>query len=547
MKFTLSSLKEHLETSASLEEICAKLTSIGLEVESLDDKAKILAPFSVAKIIEAKPHENSTKLKICTVEVPNSPTPLQIICGASNARSGLKVAYAPIGSTIPANGMVIKKAKIAGVESNGMLCSARELGIGNEDAGIIEIAEKWPVGTKITEVFSLSDAVIEINVTPNRGDCLGVYGIARDLAASGIGELKKLQIKKIPAQFSFSIEVKNEAPEICPYAAFRYLKNVKNCESPKWLKEKLQAVGINSISAIVDVTNYVMHVLNRPMHAYDANKIKSPLQIRFAKKDEKFTSLKNEEFILDEKILVISDSEKSLGIAGVIGSANSSCDLESTEILLEAAFFKPSSVAYSGRQLNILSDARHRFERGVDESSCEQGIDLATQLILEICGGEVSEIKFVGQKSAPKKITFDSSKIKKLTGVEIAEEKVLEILSSLGFKVVSRKSLVVSQENLENLRDETEIEIIKKIANFPRIIEMAAVNFEPHRIAFYLQELAAEFHAWWNKGSENPELKFIIKDNLQLTQARISLVLAVQKIIAEGLGIFNIKPVEEMR
>jgi len=434
MKFTLSGLREFLDSKSSLDEICAKLTSIGLEVESVEDKAKVLAPFSVAKILEAKPHENSNKLKICVVETFDSKAPLQIICGAANARAGIKVAYAPIGSVIPANQMVIKKAKIAGVESSGMLCSARELMIGNEDSGIIEIDEKWPIGTKIAEVFSLNDALIEINVTPNRGDCLGVFGIARDLAASGIGELKNLEIKKFSNQFSSSISIKNNAEIACSYAAFRHLKNVKNCESPQWLKDKLQAVGMNSISAIVDVTNYVMHVLNRPLHAYDASKIKDSINIRFAKKDEKFTSLKKEEYVLDEKVLVISDEEKILGVAGVIGSANSTCELNTTEILLESAFFNPSTISYSGRKLNILSDARHRFERGIDELSCESGIDLATQLILEICGGEVGETKFVGKKSAAKKINFDFAKIKKLTGVEVAPNKAQEILEKLGFK-----------------------------------------------------------------------------------------------------------------
>lgn len=448
MKLTLSWLKEHLETSASLEEICNALTNIGLEVESVEDKAKILSPFAVAKIIEAKPHENSTKLQICSVEVVESATPLQIICGAANARNGLKVAYAPIGSVIPTNQMVIKKAKIAGVESNGMLCSARELGLGNEDAGIIEIDEKWPIGTPITKVFALDDAVIEINVTPNRGDCLGIYGIARDLAAKGLGRLKNPEIKKIPAQFSFPIEVKNEAEEACSYAAFRSLKNIKNCESPKWLKDKLNAVGVNSISAIVDVTNYVMLVLNRPMHAYDATKIKGALSIRFAQDGEKFTSLKKEEFILDEKTLVISDAERAVGIAGVIGSANSSCDLETSEILLESAFFQASAIAYSGRKLNILSDARFRFERGVDEKTCESGIDLATQLILEICGGEVSETKIIGKKSDSKKIEFDLSKIKKLIGVEVTAEEAKKILSDLGFAILSHPELVSGSSSI---------------------------------------------------------------------------------------------------
>ncbi len=445
MKFTLAWLKEHLDTTGSLEEICTKLTAIGLEVESIEEKSKTLAAFLVAKIISANPHENSTKLKICQVEVDNSPNLLQIVCGAANARAGLKVAFAPIGSVIPANQMVIKKAKIAGVESNGMLCSARELGLGNDDAGIIEIADNWQVGTKITEVFALNDAIIEINVTPNRGDCLGIFGIARDLAAAGIGTLKNLEIKKTATQTSLPIVIENQAENACTYAAFRYLKNVKNCESPKWLKEKLAAVGVNSISAIVDITNYVMLTLNRPMHAYDATKIKGTLNIGFAKNAEKFISLKNEEFILDEKILVIRDEEKTLGIAGIIGASNSSCNLETSEILLEAAFFETSTIAYAGRKLNILSDARFRFERGVDQETCESGIDLATQLILEICGGLASETKIIGRKNESAKIEFDLTKIKKLIGLEVPQIKVIEILSDLGFvseKISAEKILV---------------------------------------------------------------------------------------------------------
>ncbi len=435
MKFTLSCLKEYFDTSATLDEICSKLTSIGLEVESLDDKSKTLLPFTVAKIVATTPHENSSKLKTCQVETFDSPQPLQIICGAANARAGIKVAYAPIGAVIPENGMVIKKAKIAGIESSGMLCSASELGLDGEDSGIIEIDEKWAVGTKISEVFSLNDATIEINITPNRGDCLGIVGISRDLAATGFGKLKNPEIKKISSQFLFPISIANESPEACGYAAFRYFKNVRNCESPKWLKEKLAAIGINSISAIVDITNYVMLILNRPMHAYDAKKINGTLSIRFAEKNEKFTSLKNEEFVLDEKILVISDAEKALGVAGIIGSSNSSCDLTSSEILLESAFFNPSVIAYAGRKLSIQSDARHRFERGVDEKTCRDGIDLATQLILEICGGEVSEIKIIGQESEVKKIEFDFAKIKKLIGIEVPRDEAVRILSSLGFEI----------------------------------------------------------------------------------------------------------------
>jgi len=482
MKLTLSWLKEYLNTSASLEEICNKLTSIGLEVESVEDKAKILAPFAVAKIITASPHENSTKLKICQVQTADSPILLQIICGAANARAGLKVAYAPIGSVIPANQMVIKKAKIAGVESNGMLCSARELSLGNEDSGIIEIDEKWEIGSKITEVYALNDAVIEINVTPNRGDCLGIYGIARDLAATGIGTLKNLEIKKVSSQFSFPIEVKNAAESACTYAAFRSIKNVKNCESPKWLKEKLTALGLNSISAIVDITNYVMLSLNRPMHAYDAKKIDGALEIRFAKNDEKFTSLKKEEYVLDEKILVISDSKKLVGIAGVIGSLDSACDLDTCEIMLEAAFFAPSVIAYSGRKLNILSDARFRFERGVDEDTCESGIDLATQLILEICGGEVSETKIIGKKTEAKKVEFDLAKIKKLISIEVSSKKAAQILTDLGFgleKISAEKFLITVPSHRHDINgSEDLVEEVVRIFGYDQIKKQILSQFQ---------------------------------------------------------------------
>ncbi len=437
MKFTLSWLKQYLDTNATVEQVCTTLTNIGLEVESCEDRAKSLSFFSVAKIIEAKKHENSDKLRICQVEVAVDGKPnqlLQIICGAANAREGIKVAYAMIGAVIPANGMVIKKAKIAGVESNGMLCSAKELGLGEGDEGIIEIDEKFAIGTKITAIFNKNDAVIEINVTPNRGDCLGVYGIAHDLAAAGLGELQKFSIKKEAGQFALPIKFENHAPELCNLAAFRVIKNIKNCESPKWLKDQLASVGANSISAVVDVTNYVMLCLNRPMHAYDASKIKGSLHIRLARLGEEIISLKNEEHILDEKMLVISDDEKAVGIAGIIGSSNSSCDLTTSEILLEAAYFNSVSVATTGRALNILSDARYRFERGVDTASCQQGIDFATQLILEICGGEVSEIELVkGAAVAVKKIEFDLALIKKRTGVAVASDKALEILQKLQF------------------------------------------------------------------------------------------------------------------
>ena len=469
MKFTFSSLKEYLETNSSAQEICEKLTAIGLEVESFEDKAKDLACFSVAKIVEALPHENSTKLQICQVETADSETPLQIVCGAANARAGIKVAYAKIGSVIPGNGMKIKKAKIAGTESNGMLCSASEIAVEGDDSGIIEIDDKWQVGDKITDVFGINDKVIEINVTPNRGDCLGVYGIARDLCAAGVGKLKPLEIKKINGEFPFAINAKNNAENACPYINFRQIKNVKNCPSPQWLKDKIEAVGINSISTIVDITNYVMHRFNRPMHAYDASKIAGSINVRFGQKDEKFTSLKDETYALDEKIMVIADDKKPVGIAGVIGSSDSSCDLETTDIILESAFFEKNAVSYSGRKLNILSDARHRFERGIDQSSCELGIDLATNLILDICGGQASEVKALGQEVEAKIIKFDINKIEKLVGIKISENEVRKILTNLDFKIDDQFNVTIPSHRHDISIAEDLIEEVIRIFGYDKI------------------------------------------------------------------------------
>lgn len=433
MRFTLSSLKNFIETKATTKEICDALTFAGLEVESIYDKAASLVDFTIAHIIETKPHETSSKLKICLVQTTDSKEPLQIICGAPNARAGIKVVYARIGAIVPSNGMQIKKAKIAGIESSGMLCSAKELMIGNEEDGIIEIDQKWEVGTKVAEVFGLDDVVIEINVTPNRGDCLGVEGIARELVAKGIAVKKYFKIEKISGNFAFPFSLENQAPELCPYVKFRYLRNVKNTKSPDWLKNYLSLVGINSISAIVDVTNYVMHLLNRPMHAYDASKIKNKIIIRNCSSREKFITLGNLEIELEEENLVIADSDKPIALAGIIGSSNSSCDENTSDIVIEAACFDSSNIAKTGRKLNILSDARYRFERGVDQESCDTGIDLVTKLILEICKGEASEIAFCGAKQPLKQIKFDFNKVKKITTIDLSKDEMVKILSDLGF------------------------------------------------------------------------------------------------------------------
>jgi phenylalanyl-tRNA synthetase beta chain len=446
MKLTLSWLKEYLDTSSPLEKIAKKLTDIGLEVEKIDDRSKALSDFFVAEIISTDQHPNSTKLTVCKVKSGDGRI-LQIVCGANNAKKGLKTALAMVGSTIPSNLTQIKKAKIAEVESEGMLCSAFELGLPKDlqNDGIVEIDKKWEVGTAISDALELDD-LIEINVTPNRGDCLGIYGVARDLSASGIGMLKNLETSKECGDFLFPIETSNNATSACNYVSFRYIKNVKNCESPKWLKNKIESVGINSISAIVDITNFVMLSLNRPMHAYDANKIKGGLTIRFAENDEKFTSLSDEKYILNSEDLVISDEEKTLGIAGIIGGNDSSCNLNTTEIILESAYFDPIFIAKTGRKLSILTDSRYRFERGIDPNSCKDGIDLATKLILEVCGGSASEIKTAnGTEIENRKIEFCTDEIEKLIGVAMPTNTAFEILSKLGFVCdkVSEKTAIV--------------------------------------------------------------------------------------------------------
>ncbi len=435
MKFTLSWLKEYLETNASLEEICHKLNNIGLEVESVEDKAKNLAPFSVAKIITTTSHPNSTKLQICQVDVGDKEN-LQIICGAKNARSGLKVAYAPIGSTIPANKMVIKKAKIAGTESSGMLCSAAELGLGSDGEGIIEIDEKFAIGSKVSQVFGLNEAVIEINVTPNRGDCLGVFGIARDLAAAGVGALKSPEIKTIKGNFISPIKAKIESGN-CQYFSGFYIKNVKNQPSPKWLKDKLEAAGSNSISAIVDITNYVMLCLNQPLHSYDADKLSGDILVRDAAAGEDFKSLKELDYKLTGDELVIANNGNAIGLAGIIGGLQTATSLDTQNIFLEAAFFNNENIAKTGRNLNILSDARYRFERAVDLGNVKNALAIAANLILEICASgntDISEIIEDGSDAIQKpEIEFDLKQIKQIIGIEVEKTFVLQTLQNLGF------------------------------------------------------------------------------------------------------------------
>ncbi|MCA7010164.1 phenylalanine--tRNA ligase subunit beta [Wolbachia endosymbiont of Tribolium confusum] len=431
MKFTLSWLLEYLETNASLEEITDKLTHIGLEVENVIDNSR-LAGFVVAEVLEVAPHPNADKLKLCKVN--DGSKVLQIVCGAKNVREGMKTVLASLGNTLPKSDFTIKLAKIRGVLSEGMLCSAFELALTQDESeGIIELSDDY----KVEDKFFNCDPVIDINVTPNRGDCLGVYGIARDLAATGIGILKTLSVPQLTASMNSLINVKVIDGE--SFISGVYITNVKNKESPKWLKDKLESIGMRSISAIVDITNYIMISFGRPMHAYDAKKIEGELIVRKANDEEKFIGLNDKEYLLNKDISVISDDKNVQAIAGIMGSKYSECTLETTDIFLESAWFDPISITKSSRQLSISTDSSYRFARSIDPEFTLDGLNLAAKMILDLCGGEVSSVVSAGNlNKADTKINFDYQNANKLGSVSASPDEVLNILTKLGFSIDKR-------------------------------------------------------------------------------------------------------------
>ena len=370
MKFTLDWLKDHLDTSENLNTITDTLTNIGLEIESVEDKSEIFKNFTVAKVLKAEKHPDADKLKVCQVETINGN--YQVVCGAPNAREGMLGIFAPENSYIPGTDLHLKKTKIRGVESCGMLVSEREMGISDEHDGIIEIKDNYKIGDLFSKIFAIDEPVIEINLTPNRSDCLSVRGIARDLAAAGIGKLKDLNYKKSKESFKSPITWKKEFQNnnLCPGVAGRYFKNVKNVESPKWLQDRLTAIGLRPISALVDITNYITFDLGRPLHVYDADKVSGNLTMRLANKNEECLALNEVNYKCDSDMIVISDDENKLhGIGGVMGGLDSGCSMETKNVFLEVALFDPVSVTKTGRKLNLQSDARYRFERGIDTDS----------------------------------------------------------------------------------------------------------------------------------------------------------------------------------
>ncbi|PIR31648.1 MAG: phenylalanine--tRNA ligase subunit beta [Alphaproteobacteria bacterium CG11_big_fil_rev_8_21_14_0_20_44_7] len=440
MKFTYSWLKEHLETEKSPAEIAEKLTALGLEIEEFTDMGAKYEPFLVAEILEAEKHPNADKLQVCKVN--NGTETLQIVCGAPNARKGIKVCLAPVGAYIPAADFKIKPTKIRDVESNGMLCSAAELGLGEDTAGIMELGADAKVGSKYADYAGLNDSFFEIAITPNRQDCLGVRGIARDLAAANYGKLNALDHPSGLSNHSLK----------CPidvggaiYYVGRYFQNVQNQPSPAWLQNRLKSIGLEPISALVDITNYITFDLGRPLHVYDADKLQGNLTIREAKKGEKINALNNKEYELQGFEPVIADDNGVVALAGVIGNIESSVDENTKNIFLEVAYFDADEVAKSGRAHQIDSDARYRFERGIDPDFLITGADIATNMILEICGGETSEMIHCGEEpNWHNEIEFDFAKVKSLGGIDIPREACEEILVDLGFAVKGNKISVPS-------------------------------------------------------------------------------------------------------
>ena len=433
MKFTLSWLKSHLDTTADLETIVNTLTKIGLEVEEVINPAASLKGFVTARAEDVRMHPDSDHLHLLTVNTGKEK--FQVVCGAPNVREGLIGIFAPVGVVIPCYNEVLKVGKIRGQESFGMMCSEKELCIGEDHTGIIELAADTPIGVPAAEVLNI-DPVVEVSITPNRAECLGVRGIARDLAAAGLGSLKPLEIREIKGTFQSPVAIKVECPDNCPTYVGRYIKGVNNkAETPKWMKDRLTAIGLRSISPLVDVTNYINYDLARPLHVFDADKLVGGLTIRMSEEGEKFTALDEKEYILDDKCLGICDDEGIQCLGGIMGGLEKGCSDETTNVLLESALFKPECIARTGRKYGIESDSRYRNERWVDPKSNISGSNYATGLILDICGGEPAEMIVCGNEDVPERVAYiRPSRLKDFIGLEVSAEKIVEILNKLGFK-----------------------------------------------------------------------------------------------------------------
>ncbi|MBI4724460.1 MAG: phenylalanine--tRNA ligase subunit beta, partial [Rhodomicrobium sp.] len=441
MKFTLSWLKDHLQTEAPLDEIASKLTLIGLEVESIEDPARKLKDFTIARVLEAGPHPNADKLRVCKVDTGSGT--VQVVCGAPNARKGLIGVFAAPGVHVPGINVTLGKATIRGIESAGMLCSERELELSSEHAGIIELPERMKkhVGERFADVMALNDPVIEIAITPNRPDCLGVRGVARDLAAAGLGTLKKASIGYVgDGEFDCPITIKLQFPKgsenACPIFAGRLIRGITNKASPEWMQRRLRAIKLRPINAAVDVTNYISYDRARPLHVYDADKLRGPIMARLGKRDESFVGLDGKTYEVDESMCVIADKAHVLGLGGVMGGELSGATATTTSVFIESAYFDPARTAATGRKTGINSDARYRFERGIDPHSEILGLNLATEMILKFCGGAASTAFVAGyEPNSRAPIRFNPARVQELSGARFTNAETVSTLKKLGFTV----------------------------------------------------------------------------------------------------------------
>ncbi len=497
MKFTKDWLSDHLSTSKSEKQIIEKLNGIGLEVEKVDHAKNELSEFVVAKIIKANKHPNADRLKLCDVDIGTKET-IKVVCGAPNAQDGLLTIYAPPGATIPKNGMKLEVSKIRGETSYGMLCSESELKLSNESEGIIALNQKY--SSSIGKPYfknKNNNNVIELSITPNRPDCLGVRGIARDLYACGYGNLKEIKKIKFNKKSKHNLKTKIEKSknQACSIFGSCLIKNISNKESPSWLKERILALGLRPISAVVDITNYVMFDLNRPLHAYDLDKIKNSITVRNSKKGETLKALDNKTYVLKKNMCVISDDEGALGLGGIIGGVRSGTELDTKNILIESAYFDPSITRKTSKELEINSDAKFRFERGIDPQSVKEGLEMAAKLVTEICGGEVSNFDIQEtQKFRKKIIKFNSNLVSKTIGVKINQKDIIKILTRLGFETKNKSKFI--EIKVPTWRPDIfgEIDLVEEIIRILGFDNIKSIEPEKIRIKPTLNFYQKHFH-----------------------------------------------------
>jgi len=489
MKFSTTWLKDHLDTDASLQQITDKLNAIGLEVEGVEDPSETLKGFTVAHVLSAEKHPDADKLQVLKVDTGEG-DPVQVVCGAPNARAGMKGVLGMPGAVVPSNGMELRKAAIRGVESTGMMCSARELDLGEDHDGIIELPDDASAGHSFAD-YQGSSPIIDVAITPNRPDCMGVYGIARDLAAAGLGMLKPIAFPKFDSAGACPVEIRTDDPEGCPAFYGRVISGVKNEPSPDWLQQRLKSAGQRPISLLVDLTNYLMLAFGRPAHAYDLTKLSGAVVARRAKAGEQVLALNEKTYTLDESMVVIADDAQVHDIAGIMGGEDSGVQDDTTDVLLEIAYFDPARIGVTGRKLGLASDARTRFERGVDPAFLEEGLDLLTGLIVELAGGTASEVVHAGSPpSEAKVVNFDTARTAKLGGVDVPADEQRRILESLDFEVADdwQVTCPLRRHDIEGPADLVEevvringLDVVKSVA-LPRMDGVARPTATPQQM-----------------------------------------------------------------